>query len=300
MTVPPTARHDAGLAQFHEPITVDDVNNQHDLDGNLSRIIAAQEPWTFQDGPDKGTTPVSRSADSANALYLRHEAVCFALLPCSDQGAARVRGGVPQRIYHAISRGYVLSQILLRVDPLRRTVGEWFSQELCGPLGAAFFCGPSDPRYADKPEAAMVRPERPYLFANGMVPQAVRAALPEKFPVRCPCPVLLLLRPAVPCPVLSVAAATSCSSIAGVRRCRFRCEDWHGAGGGDERGYEGGDGAAPHEQPTRPPPDVRAGNLEGCLRRLLGRRWGGASVPRQAAARFPLAAVALCAVISGT
>ena len=124
-----------------------------------------------------------------------------------------MRGDVPQRIYHAISRGYVLSQILLRVDPLRRTVGEWFSQELCGPLGAAFFCGPSDPRYADKPEAAMVRPERPYLFANGMVPQAVRAALPEKFPVRCSCPVLLLPRPAVPCPVLSVAAATSCSSM---------------------------------------------------------------------------------------
>jgi hypothetical protein len=72
--------------------------------------------------------------------------------------------------------------IVRQVDPQKRTVGEWFSQELCGPIGAAFYCGPSDPRYADSPEADMLQPNTPYKFANGVVPEAVRKALPDKFP----------------------------------------------------------------------------------------------------------------------
>ena len=143
ITVADVLRHDAGLAQFHETITEDDVRNQGDPNGEMARIIAKQEPWTWSGGPDKGTTP---------------------------------------RIYHAISRGYILSQILLRVDPQRRTVGQWMAEELCGPLGAAFFCGPSDERYAPLPEALMIRPEEAYMFANDVVPRAARAALPDKFP----------------------------------------------------------------------------------------------------------------------
>ena len=55
----------------------------------MGRIIAAQKPWAYSDGPAKGQTP---------------------------------------RMYHGISRGY----ILIRADPKGRTVVQWLSEEIAG------------------------------------------------------------------------------------------------------------------------------------------------------------------------
>lgn len=143
MTIADVLRHDAGLHAFDEALTADDVRDQANPDGNMSRIIAAQAPWTWPSGEYAGKIP---------------------------------------RIYHAVSRGYVLSQILIRVDPAGRTIGQWMAEELCGPLGAGLYCGPNDPVFArgDLPEADMyfrTGPDRAYQFANGAVPGIVRRVL---------------------------------------------------------------------------------------------------------------------------
>lgn len=149
MTIADVLRHDAGLHAFDEAFTADHVRDQANPDGNMSRVIAAQAPWTWPSGEYEGTVP---------------------------------------RIYHAVSRGYVLSQMLIRIDPAGRTIGQWMAEELCGPLEAGFYCGPNDPVFArgDLAEADMrfrTGPDRAYQFANGTVPGIVRRVLKTPSPM---------------------------------------------------------------------------------------------------------------------
>ena len=148
MTIADVLRHDAGLQAFDEPFTLEDTADQKNPDGTMSRVIAAQKPWAWRDGPDKGLTP---------------------------------------RIYHAISRGFILNvsaapfvtsstklrqlaaqQILVRADPKGRTIGEWMHEELCGPLGADFFCGTgsSSAWLTEKAEGDMEPPDYHFLFVR--------------------------------------------------------------------------------------------------------------------------------------
>merc|ERR1712232_1284326 len=45
------------------------------------------------------------------------------------------------RCYHAISRGFIVSGILRRVDAKRRTLGQFIKEEISEPLGITYFCG---------------------------------------------------------------------------------------------------------------------------------------------------------------
>ena len=40
-----------------------------------------------------------------------------------------------------MTRGWVLNEIFRRVDPERRTMGEFLRQDVCGPLGVQAFFG---------------------------------------------------------------------------------------------------------------------------------------------------------------
>lgn len=46
-----------------------------------------------------------------------------------------------RRGYHAVSRGLILNCLLMRVDPKRRTMGQFLAEEIAGPLSADVFCG---------------------------------------------------------------------------------------------------------------------------------------------------------------
>ena len=45
------------------------------------------------------------------------------------------------RMYHAITRGWIVNGILRRVDPSGRTLGVFIKEEICDKLGITFFCG---------------------------------------------------------------------------------------------------------------------------------------------------------------
>lgn len=45
------------------------------------------------------------------------------------------------RSYHALTRGFVINEIVRRVDPKKRTLGEFVSEEMAGPLKADFYVG---------------------------------------------------------------------------------------------------------------------------------------------------------------
>ncbi len=44
-------------------------------------------------------------------------------------------GGGSTREYHAITRGWIVNEVFRRIDPAGRTIGEFLSEEISGPLG---------------------------------------------------------------------------------------------------------------------------------------------------------------------
>jgi len=50
-------------------------------------------------------------------------------------------GGRGKREYHAITRGWILNELFRRVDPAGRTMGEFYREEIRGPLGADVVIG---------------------------------------------------------------------------------------------------------------------------------------------------------------
>ena len=51
-----------------------------------------------------------------------------------------------QRHYHALTRGWILSGLIRRVDHKHRTLGQFMSDEICAPMGLTIYCGMSPPQ----------------------------------------------------------------------------------------------------------------------------------------------------------
>jgi CubicO group peptidase (beta-lactamase class C family) len=48
-----------------------------------------------------------------------------------------------KRHYHAITRGWILSAVIRRVDPKGRSLGQFMAEEICSPHGLKIYCGMS-------------------------------------------------------------------------------------------------------------------------------------------------------------
>ena len=79
-----------------------------------------------------------------------------------------VVGAGTQSGYHAISQGYLLGEIVKRVDG--RTLGTFFAEEVAGPLGADFHIG--TPPECDSRIARVIPPSAP-LSADGIDPESI-------------------------------------------------------------------------------------------------------------------------------
>ena len=89
-----------------------------------------------------------------------------------ERQTARYRPGPDQRReYHAITRGWIAGELLRRVDPAGRTMGEFLRDEVAEPLGIDVHIG--------VPDAAMARisPVKPlglgFQMRQGMIPRAM-------------------------------------------------------------------------------------------------------------------------------
>jgi len=63
---------------------------------------------------------------------------------------------VGDRCYHAVTRGWIVSAVLRRVDPKRRSLGMFLREEVCEPLGITYFCGIPEPEQASYKLADLV------------------------------------------------------------------------------------------------------------------------------------------------
>merc|ERR1719453_1302929 len=86
-------------------------------------------------------------------MVMRHEAGLAALdrpLAATDLTAANIRRGrvsdiiaqqtpkhAPgaERIYHGVTRGWIVNEIVRRADPAGRTIGQFIAEEVAAPLG---------------------------------------------------------------------------------------------------------------------------------------------------------------------
>ena len=89
-----------------------------------------------------------------------------------ERQTARFRtGDNEQREYHAITRGWIAGELLRRIDPAGRTMGEFLREELSEPLGVDVYIG------LKEAELARISPVKMlgfgYQFAQGLVPKAL-------------------------------------------------------------------------------------------------------------------------------
>jgi len=65
---------------------------------------------------------------------------------------------VGERCYHALTRGWIVSAVVRRVDPKQRTLGMFLQEEVCEPLGITYFCGIPEQEQANYKLADLVLP----------------------------------------------------------------------------------------------------------------------------------------------
>ncbi len=79
--------------------------------------------------------------------------------------------GDGRREYHALTRGWIVNELFRRVDPARRTIGEYLREEVSGPLTADVFVGV---REEERPRVTKVRSlGLGYQLLQGLVPRVL-------------------------------------------------------------------------------------------------------------------------------
>ena len=104
LTVADVLRHEAGLVRFH-------------------RLATAEEAADWE----------------AMATLIEESPVLWFVSKYTPPPNPELETG--RRGYHAVSRGLILNCLLMRIDPQRRTMGEFLAQEITGPLSVDVFCG---------------------------------------------------------------------------------------------------------------------------------------------------------------
>ena len=143
ITIADVLRHDAGLNSFDSTISHVDHMDHENRNGNNAKIIAKQKMWKWTVGKDKGKTP---------------------------------------RIYHAMSRGFILNQILMRAHPDGKTISQVLSEEVTSKLQADFYFGQYPKGWRSRHHRAfMESPTNSWMLPNFMMKQVVSEIMPTQF-----------------------------------------------------------------------------------------------------------------------
>jgi CubicO group peptidase (beta-lactamase class C family) len=154
ITLEDVLKHEAGLQKLREVFTLEQLQRSEikrtlaPTDSNsgpqnkyvsfVSKSIANALPKWFKTRPTKVTTQ--------NHLppHLRKESNEKAVATTPDAEKEDDLSKGRSRAYHAITRGWILNEIVMRVDPQHRTIGEFIRDEIAKPLnlGTSLTMGP--------------------------------------------------------------------------------------------------------------------------------------------------------------
>jgi len=77
---------------------------------------------------------------------------------------------VGERCYHALTRGWIISAVLRRVDPKQRSLGTFIRDEINEPLGITYLCGIPEAEQSDHNLAELVQPPKIYNLSCEILP----------------------------------------------------------------------------------------------------------------------------------
>jgi len=113
---------------------------------------------------------------------IRHHRFSLEELGSVHQGVMGkiLQDAVPQNVgtrnYHAWTRGWILNEIVRRVDPQNRTIGEFCRDEICEPLGVDFYIGLSDEEMRRAVPLTLQNPL--WAMLQSCLPQALGSRVP--------------------------------------------------------------------------------------------------------------------------
>ena len=97
LTLADVLRHESGLADFNHTLKWSDFSRESIKDNVIGEIIENLEPF----------------------------------FPSKELGVSNPDGTETRRAYHGLTRGWILNEIVRRVDPQKRTIGEIIENEVC-------------------------------------------------------------------------------------------------------------------------------------------------------------------------
>ena len=97
ITLADVLRHESGLQNFNHTVKWSDFSRDGIKDNLMGNIIEELEP----------------------------------IFPTKELGVSNPDGTETRRAYHGLTRGWILNEIVRRVDPQKRTIGEILENEVC-------------------------------------------------------------------------------------------------------------------------------------------------------------------------
>lgn len=88
-----------------------------------------------------------------------------------EQHDQKFRADDDRREYHAITRGWLLNEVFRRVDPQRRTIGEFLREDISKPLAADVIIGLNKDELARR--SPVVHPGIRFMIADSLKPKAM-------------------------------------------------------------------------------------------------------------------------------
>jgi CubicO group peptidase (beta-lactamase class C family) len=129
ITVEDVCKHEAGLFKINDIFTLDELQRECIKKGSIASAFTDAVPKDF---------PKHRPKLVSNSKHLP----VWALEKYSLEDKVHQHNGKHlthgrSRAYHSITRGWILNEIVMRVDPSHRTVGEFIRDEVAKPLNIA-------------------------------------------------------------------------------------------------------------------------------------------------------------------
>lgn len=134
ITLSDVLRHESGLHEFDFALNGDDLHREKLKDRNSvvrHKIAMAKKRRHHGRHHHKDHHKSSHHHSKSNDKGDQHQEHQRA----EDQSSESSNNSNKSRAYHAITRGWILNEICQRVDPHKRTVGEFIRDEIARPLG---------------------------------------------------------------------------------------------------------------------------------------------------------------------
>jgi hypothetical protein len=139
VTIEDLLKHESGLQKFAFSLTADDLQRDalKTRDSKVGAQISAAKPHHARIVHRKHKHAATLGAAglmTGSSTSTSRAGTTASITSSGSLGELQTKKPQPVRAYHALTRGWVVNEICMRVDPQNRTVGEFVRDEITQPL----------------------------------------------------------------------------------------------------------------------------------------------------------------------